>query len=58
MTNPAFLIHGANILCTLEKAGYNLDQFVAFWGEQLVVEIAGNGDRWYDRRQVEAFVAA
>jgi hypothetical protein len=58
MTNPAFLIHGANILYTLEKAGYNLDQFVDFWGKQLVVEIAGNGDRWYDRRQVEAFVAA
>ena len=58
MTNPAFLIHGANILYTLEKAGYNLDQFFAFWGKQLVVEIAGNGDRWYDRRQVEAFVAA
>jgi hypothetical protein len=33
MTNPAFLIHGANILYTLEKAGYNLDQFVAFLGQ-------------------------
>jgi hypothetical protein len=58
MTSPAHLIHAGNILYTLEKAGYTIDQFIEFWGALLVVEIAGNGDRWYDRRQVEAFVAA
>jgi len=54
--NTAFLT--ADILYTLEKAGYTLDQFVEFWGELLIVEIAGNGVHWYDRRQVEAFCAA
>ena len=56
MTSPAFLT--ADILYTLEKAGYTLDQFIEFWGSLLIVEIAGNGIRWYDRRQVEAFIAA
>jgi len=56
MTSPAFLT--ADILYTLEKAGYTLDQFVEFWGSLLIVEIGGNGTRWYDRRQVEAFIAA
>jgi hypothetical protein len=58
MTSPAHLIHAGNILYILEKAGCTIDQFIEFWGTLLVVEIAGNGDRWYDRRQVEAFVAA
>ena len=57
MTNPAHLIHVGNILYTLEKAGYTLDQFIEFWGSLLVVEISGRGDHWYDRRQVEAFIA-
>ena len=48
----------ANVCYTLEKAGYTLDQFIEFWGSLLIVEIAGNGTRWYDRRQVEAFIAA
>ena len=56
MASPAFLT--ADILYTLEKAGYTLDQFIEFWGSLLIVEIAGNGTRWYDRRQVEAFIAA
>lgn len=55
-TNTAFLT--ADILYTLEKAGHTLDQFIEFWGDLLIVEISGNGTRWYDRRQVEAFIAA
>ena len=54
--NYAFLT--ADILYTLEKAGYTLDEFVEFWGDLLIVEITPNGTRWYDRRQVEAFCAA
>lgn len=52
------LIHAANAITTLDKAGQSLDQFIEFWGSLLVVEIAGNGDRWYNRQQIEAFLAA
>ena len=48
----------ANICYTLEKAGYTLDDFVEFWGSLLITEKDGSGLTWYDRRQVEAFVAA
>lgn len=51
------LIHAANAIATLDQAGQTLDQFIEFWGSLLVVEIAGNGDRWYNRQQVEAFLA-
>lgn len=56
-TDFAFLTHAGNVLYTLEKAGYTFDQFAAFWGNLLIVERGGNGDNWYDRRQVEAFCA-
>jgi hypothetical protein len=53
-TSPAHLT--ADILYTLEKAGYTLDEFVNFWGSLLIVEKSGNGTLWYDRRQVQAFI--
>lgn len=56
-TRP-MLIHAANAIATLNQAGQSLDQFIEFWGNLLVVEIAGNGDRWYNRQQIEAFLAA
>ena len=51
------LTHACNVLYTLEKAGLTFDEFAAFWGNLLIVERAGNGDRWYNAQQVEAFVA-
>ena len=47
----------ASICYTLEKAGYTLDDFVEFWGSLLITEKDGSGLTWYDRRQVEAFIA-
>ena len=56
--NRTYLTHGANISYTLEKAGYTLSDFVEFWGTLLVADKDGNGQLWYDRRQVEAFINA
>jgi hypothetical protein len=51
------LIHACNASYILEKAGLTIEDMMAFWGSQLIVERAGNGDRWYNRQQVEAFAA-
>lgn len=51
------LTHACNVSYILEKAGLTFDEFTAFWGDLLIVERAGNGDRWYNAQQVAAFVA-
>jgi hypothetical protein len=51
------LIHAANASYILEKAGLTIDDLIDFWGTLLIVERAGNGDRWYNRQQIEAFIA-
>ena len=53
----SMLIHAANAITTLDQAGQTIDQLAEFWGSLLVIEIAGNGDRWYNRQQIEAFLA-
>ena len=52
------LIHAANAIATLDQAGQPPHQFIEFWGCRVVVEFAVIGDRWYNRQQVEAFLAA
>ena len=55
-TGP-MLIHACNASYILEKAGLTIEDMMAFWGSELIVERAGNGDRWYNRQQVEACAA-
>ena len=55
-TGPMF-IHAAAAIQILDNAGLTLDEMIDFWGSLLIVERAGNGDRWSNRQQVEAFVA-
>jgi len=56
-TNNAYLTAGPGIAYSLEKAGYTFEEFAEFWGNLLIAEKSGNGMVWYDRRQVEAFIA-
>ena len=51
------LIHACNASYILEKAGLTIEGMMAFWGSELIVERAGNGDRWYNLQQVEACAA-
>ena len=51
------LIHACNASYILEKAGLTIEDMMAFWGSELIVERTGNGDRWYNRQQVEACAA-
>jgi hypothetical protein len=55
-TGP-MLIHAAAAIQILDNAGLTLEEMIDFWGSLLIVERAGNGDRWYNRQQVEAFAA-
>jgi hypothetical protein len=55
-TGP-MLIHAAAAIQILDNAGLTLNEMIEFWGSLLIVERAGNGDRWYNRQQVEAFAA-
>ena len=55
-TGP-MLIHTCNASYILEKAGLTIEDMMAFWGSELIVKRAGNGDRWYNRQQVEACAA-
>ena len=48
-------IHSANVIYMLGESGHNLNDFTEFWGSQLLIERAGNGDAWFDRCQVESF---
>jgi hypothetical protein len=51
------LIHAAAAIQILDNAGLTLNEMIEFWGSLLIVERAGNGDRWYNRQQVETFTA-
>ena len=51
------LVHACKASYILEKAGLTIEDMMAFWGSELIVERAGNGDRWYSRQQVEACAA-
>jgi hypothetical protein len=55
--NRPMLIHAAAAIQILDNAGLTLNEMTEFWGSLLIVERAGNGDRWYNRQQVEAFAA-
>ena len=55
--NRLMLVHACNASYILEKAGLTIEDMMAFWGSELIVERAGNGDRWYNRQQVEACAA-
>ena len=55
-TGP-MLVHACKASYILEKAGLTIEDMMAFWGSELIVERAGNGDRWYSRQQVEACAA-
>jgi len=52
ITSP---IHAAHVISRLERGGLTLDQFVLHYGEELDVELGGNGDHWYNNDQVEEF---
>jgi hypothetical protein len=56
--NRTYLTHGVRVIETLEEAGYTLDDVRRFWGAMFIAEKDGNGQLWYDRRQVEAFINA
>ena len=50
-------IHAANVIAHLNRGGLALDQFIRFYGTELLTATAGNGDTYYDNTQVNAFYA-
>lgn len=50
------ITHACNVIALLEKHFLSYEQFLQFWGQDLVVERAGNGDRWFHMSQVETFI--
>ena len=51
-------IHSANVIAHLNRGGLKLDQFIRYYGTELLTDKAGNGDTWYDNNQVNAFYSA
>ena len=51
-------IHAANVISHLERGGLALDQFIRFYGQELLSDKAGNGDTYYDLSQMNAFYSA
>ena len=50
------MTHACNVIEILESHFLSYEDFIRFFGADLIVERSGNGDRWYQLSQVNQFI--